>query len=216
MADRDFTPVLFALNKNVVLLQAKIKFGASGAPTLDTSNFQSKGFCAVSQFSKSFTAAGTSSASITSVSDFTGLYNGMVLSGTNVAANSVISAINAGAGTFTVSNATTGAISAVTATGGYTLQFGSSSSKLDTYPVLLGFSALWDEVSLPGAVSTQASTPAGPEVFLMANQISVSGSASISFMTGTYNGAGATFKQVNPASGEALKLAFMLGNSTAG
>lgn len=222
MANRDFTPVMFGLEKNIVHLSAHITFGASGDPTLDTSN--SKGFCNVARFTQAFTATASSTASFSAVSSFVGLYNGMIISGTNIAANSVISALNAGAGTFTSSQASTGVVSAVTATGGYILQLGTRAAlNLDTYVKLLGVRVLPDLHSLPGAASTQASTPAAPEWFMIQNNISTaipsasssSLAASIVLMCGTYNGAGATFKNVQPASGEGIYVQLMLGNSTA-
>ena len=80
MADRDFTPVAFTMEKNVVTLSCHVTFGANGVPTIDPIN--SKGFFNVTQYTTpSFTATGTSTTSITGVSNFTGLYNGMILSG---------------------------------------------------------------------------------------------------------------------------------------
>jgi hypothetical protein len=219
MADRDFTSVMFALEKKVVHLGFHITFGANGAPTIDTPN--SLGLLQVTQFTKSFTATAASTASYTAVSDFTDLYNGMIISGTNVAAGSVISALNAAAGTFTSSLASTGVVSAVTATGGYVIQLGKkllNGNSLDTYPKLLGIDIMPDCSGLIGAASTQASTPAGPTWFMIGNTINsatVTTGASITLMCGTVNGAGATFKSVQPALGEGIYVRLMLGNSTA-
>lgn len=219
MADRNFTPVMFALEKEVVHLSAHITFGANGAPTLDTNN--SKGFCNVAQFTTSFTATASSTASFTAVSNFTSLYNGMVISGTNIPANSKISTINAGAGTFTSSNASTGVVSAVTATGGYILQLGTiAGQRTDTYVKLLGFKVLNDISGLQGGVSTQALGPAAPAWHLIQNNISKSipassptTSASLILMCGS--GSGSSFVQAQPASGEGLYVQLMLGKSTA-
>lgn len=218
MANRDFTPVMFGLEKNIVHLSAHITFGASGAPTLDTSN--SKGFCSVAQFTKSFTATAASTASYTAVSDLTDLYNGMIISGTNVAAGSVISALNA-AGTFTSSLASTGAVSAVTATGGYILQLGTIAGvKTDPYVKLLGFKIINDMSSLQGAASTLASASKAPQWFILQNNISkaipastATTSASLTLMCGS--GVGTSFVAAQPASGEGLYIQLMLGNSTA-
>ena len=45
MANRFQTPVCFTMEKNVVQLYARVTFGTSNIPILDTSN--SKGFCNV-------------------------------------------------------------------------------------------------------------------------------------------------------------------------
>lgn len=219
MADRDFTPVLFSLEKKVVVLSAHITFGAGGVPTLDTSN--SKGFCNVAQFTTSFTATAASTASFTAVSNFTDLYNGMVISGTNIPANSKISALNAGAGTFTSSNASTGAVSAVTATGGYILQLGTiAAQKVDTYVKVLGLRVLPDCSPLQGAAAVAASAPAAPNWFLLQNNISkaipaatATTAASITLMCGS--GVGTLFVNSQPASGEGVYIEMLLGNSTA-
>lgn len=63
-----------------------------------------------------FTATGTSTVTWTSVSALTGLAVGMALSGTNVAAGTVIASIDS-ATQITVSKASTGALGTVTATG---------------------------------------------------------------------------------------------------
>ncbi len=219
MADRDYTTVLFSLEKKVVLLSAHITFGANGAPTLDYAN--SLGFLSVAQLTKTFTATASSTASYTAVSDFTELYNGMIISGTNVAAGSVISAVNGPAGTFTSSLASTGVVSTVVATGGYILRLGKTlqnGNSLDPYPKLLGISIVKDLSGLPGAAAVTASTPAAPEWFMTSNTVSsatYATGASIHLMCGTVTGAGATFKNVQPASGEGIYVKLMLGNSTA-
>lgn len=63
-----------------------------------------------------FTATGTSTTVWTSVSSLVGLAVGMTLSGTNVAAGTVIASIDSGT-QITVSKASTGALGTVTATG---------------------------------------------------------------------------------------------------
>lgn len=220
MADRDFSTVQFAMEKKVVMLSARITFGANGVPTLDAVN--SKGFAACTQYSTTFTATGTATASITGASNFTGLYNGMILSGTNVAAGSVISAINAPAGTFTLSTPTTGAIGTVTATGGYQLQLGKTLQNgisLDPYRKILGVDLIPDMSGLQGAAAVQAGAPNWYDYFLIGNTISsataVTG-ASLYFQLGYATGSGAAnWKTVNPASGEALFIRLKLCNSTA-
>jgi hypothetical protein len=65
---------------------------------------------------RTFTATGTSTTTWTGVSSLTGLAVGMALSGTNVAAGTVIASIDSGT-QITVSKASTGALGTVTATG---------------------------------------------------------------------------------------------------
>lgn len=211
MANRQYTPIMFALEKNVVHLGLHITFGASGAPTIDAPN--SKGLCSIVQATQSFTATASTTASYTAVSTLKGLYNGMIISGTNVAAGSVISALNA-AGTFTSSIASTGVVSAVTATGGYTLQFGTqAATRLDTYTKLLGFKILNDVSGLQGGAGVLASQTTAPAWHLTANNISKSGLASLTFICGT--GSGTSFVASQPTSGEGIYMQLMLGNSTA-
>jgi hypothetical protein len=221
MASRAFTSVQFALEKNVVYLSAHVTIGANGVPTVDAPN--SLGILACTQFTTpAFTATGTSTASITAASSFVNLYNGMNLVGTNVPATATISAINAAAGTFTISNATTGAISSVTAVGGYRLQLGKVagiSTQLDTYNKILAVNITSDLSGLPGAAATQAAAPAWSDWFLMQNTIA-SGTAgtgaSVCFQLGYASSAGtAGWKTVQPASGEGFYVQLMLGNSTA-
>jgi hypothetical protein len=218
MADRDFTSVMFAMEKKVVHLSCHVTFGAAGAATVDAAN--SLGILNFTQFTKSFTATGTSTTSITAVSNFTSLYNGMILSGTNVAAGSIISAINAGAGTLTVSQATTGAISAVTATGGYKLQFGKTllnGPSLDTYNKLLGIKVISDLSGLQGAAATAPSVSLAPKWFIIGNTVSsntATTGASVTLMCGA-GGDGNSFVAAQPASGEGIYIQIMLGNSTA-
>jgi len=215
MANRLFRPVQFALEPDVVTLSCRIVFGAAGAATLTVLN--SKGFCNVAQFTKSFTATGTSTASLTAVSDFTNLYLGMALSGTNVAANSTITAMNGGAGTMTSSQATSGAIGTVTATGGYILTLGSQNpTRLDTYTKLMGFSHAWDMAAAQGSATTLALAPAAPTVFMTQDNVKNASLASIVLMTGRLtDAAGTPFNVVNPASGEVLKLVLTLSRSSA-
>lgn len=218
MADRDFCPVQYTMEKKVVTLGAHITFGAAGAPTLDTSN--SKGFCNVAQFTKSFTATASSTASFTSVSNLTSLYNGMIISGTNIAANSVISSLNS-AGTFTSSQASTGVVSAVTATGGYIIQLGRLAGlQVDNYVKLLGWKIVSDLSALQGSASVLAKASVSPQWFMIQNNISSSipsssGSTAATFVLMCGSGVGTSFVNAQPASGEGIYFEVMLGNSTA-
>ncbi len=215
MSNRVYRPVQFGLEPDIVTLFAQINFGAAGAATLTALN--SKGFCKIARYTKSFTATGTSTASLTAVSSFVGLYLGMALTGTNVAASSTITAMNGGAGTMTSSQATSGAITTVTATGGYILTLGSLyPSKLDTYVKLLGFSASWDMSAAQGAVDSLALAPAAPSVFLTQNAVATAGSASLTLLTGRLTDASGTpFNVIDPASTEILRLTLQLSRSSA-
>lgn len=215
MAGRDFTPVMFALEKNVVHLSAHVTFGASGAPTLDTKN--SKGFCNIAQNVVSFTGTTAIGTTVSAVSSFVGLYVGMVVAGAGITAGTTIASLNAGAGTLVLSAAATAAATVpLTATGGYTLTLGTCfPNKLDTYAKLLGFDYANDLSGIPGAAATAAGSPAAPVLFITNNSVQIAKVASITFMTGTTTGAGATFATVNPASGEGMYFRIMLCNSTA-
>ena len=77
-----------------------------------------------------FTATGTSTVTWTSVSALTGLCVGMTLSGTNVAAGTILASIDS-ATQITVSKASTGALGTVTATGdGFKIALYTSSATL--------------------------------------------------------------------------------------
>jgi hypothetical protein len=224
--NRTVRPVSFAFEADVVSVFANIMFGAAGAPSFATGSTaqstsvpENKGLCNIALNSISFTATTDgSTAVLTSVSSFAGLYVGMSVTGTGIAANSVISSMNPGADTITLSHATTAAGTVtLTASGGqYVLTFGSQYTpfkRLDTYVRLLSVAALWDEAPLQGGASTAASSPAAPAFFLVGNAVSTAGSASITFQLGYYTGA--AFTAANPASGEKLKLGIQLTRSSA-
>ena len=219
MADRDFCPIAYTMEKKVVTLSAHVTFGASGAPTLDAIN--SKGFLSAALLVKSFTATASSTASYTAVSDFTNLYLGMVLSGTNVAVGSTISAsINGPAGTFTASAPSTGVVSAVKATGGYVLRLGKqlqNGASLDVYNKILGVKVWQDLSALSGAAAVTALAPSATHWFMIGNTVAsgtAATGASITLMCGTMSGGVVTF--VPPASGEGIYVDVLLCNSTAG
>ena len=219
MADRDFCPLAYTMEKKVVTLSAHVTFGANGVPTLDAIN--SKGFLSAALLVKSFTATASSTASFTAVSDFTNLYQGMVLTGTNIPASTTISAsINGPAGTFTASQASTGVVSAVKATGGYVLRLGKqlqNGASLDVYNKILGVSILPDLSALSGGAAVTALAPAAPTWFMIGNTVAsgtASTGASITLMCGTMSAGVVTF--VPPASGEGIYVKVLLCNSTAG
>lgn len=234
MANRYASPVLFAMEKNVVFVSARVVFNPSGIAVLDTSN--SKGVCNFQLDQVAFTANTVgSSTTMSSVSSFAGLFNGMTVTG--FGATTTISSITAGAAqSLTLASGTgvtTTNAGAVIATGGrYRIQFGTQAAqRLDTYNKLLGWSFQWEMTtsSAVGTATRQHLAPAAPEVFLVQNNIqqrtipktSTSGStdASLVIQTGTYGLVGGAyaggFTAQAPATGESLKLMFMFGNSTA-
>lgn len=223
--NRTVRPVCFAFEPDVVSVFANISFGAAGAPTFTVgTNTQSnnvqvnKGLCNIALNTIAFTGTTTNgSPTVTSVSSFAGLYNGMTVTGTNIPAATTISSMAPGSGTITLSANATGANTGLTASGGqYTLTFGSQFTpfkRLDSYVRLLALHPLWELNGLQGGASTGASSPAAPTLFLVNNSISNASLASLTFQLGTLSGA--TFVAASPANGEKLKLAIHLTRSTA-
>jgi hypothetical protein len=224
-------PISFTLEPDVVSLFANISFGAAGAPTLNQGPYPkifSKGFCNISRNAISFTATlDGSTAVLTAVSSFAGLYVGMIVTGVGIPAASTIVSMNAGAATLTISaNTTAASTEVVSAAGGqYILQLGTQAGvRLDTYNHLLGLSPEWDEVANQGGASTLASAPSANVLFLIGNQTSVRTipstaassltDATITFQCGYYNGSDA-FVAKDPDSGSVLRLAMQLGRSSA-
>jgi len=214
MANRQFTPVLFALEKNVVFLSAKFSVGASGVPTIDALN--SKGICSIAQKTLTFTATSATGTGLTAVSSFAGLYVGMAITGSGIPAGTTIVSMNAGAGTMVISQATTTTVVGLTATvtGGYTIQFGTQAGvRLDTYNKLMMIERINDMTGLQGAAATAPSAPVAPAMLLVNNSISTSLIASVTVVFGSY--ATGAFVASQPASGEIIRMLFVLGNSTA-
>lgn len=230
MASRNFTPVNFALEKNTVFLSARVTFGATGIPTLDTMN--SKGICNFAIDAVTFNANTVgSSATMSSVTSFAGIYNGMSLAGgfgsgtvSSITAASRLITLTSGTGVVT----TNGAL--VAATGGrFRVQFGAQAGvRFDTYYKLLGFNYSWDmsAASVSGSALVQASAPSAPDMFIAQNNTRIvtiprtltSGSTDASLVLQMGNqlaGAGVNFTAASPVAGSALRLGFMFGNSSA-
>jgi hypothetical protein len=230
MSNRYYTPVNFALEKNVVQLWAKVSFGADGVPTLDTAN--SKGVCAIHPETVNFTAWVTnSSTAVSSVSTLAGLYPGMTLGGTGLAvAGATISSIASGVITASAQSVTTtasGYSQAMTAAGGrYRFQFGSKEGvNLDAYNRLLNFSMEASETaaSASGTKLLAALAPNATVAFLVDNKIATrtttrsataaSTDCSLAFVLG--DAAGTSFSIKDPKAGEIYRFNFVLSNSTA-
>jgi hypothetical protein len=218
-------PIMFALEPDLVFLSARLTFGASGAVTLDTKN--SKGFCAATLNTIAFTGTtANSSPTISSVSSFAGLYPGMTVQDSGPThVNSTISSMSTGGDTITLAANATGTNTGLTAFGGqYVLQFGRTAGvNLDTYNKLLFMDSSWDESGSQGSASALALAPAGPISFIVGNNISIRTIPSTSTSVNTDatvtvqfgSGQGTSFTAYAPASGEAVRLFFVLCRSGA-
>lgn len=213
-------PVQFAFEPDVVSVFANLSFGAAGAVTLNQSaTDSSKGLCAAAPVSTVITATTDgSTAVLTAVSSFVGLYVGMGISGAGIPAASTISSMNAGSGTITISANTTAAhaAEAVTVTGGqYVLTFGRNATlkQLDAYNKLLAMHHCWDESGNQGSASVAALAPAALSMFVVGNSISNSQVATITVQFGS--GAGTSFVAAVPDSGSKVRLMFSLCRSSA-
>ncbi len=230
MASTYGTAVAFTKEKNVWTLSAVVTFGATGIPTLDTNN--SKGICNFAIDAVSFTANSVgSSATLSSVTSFQGLYNGMTVNGA-LGGPGTVSSITAGSGLITLTSGTgivTANAGVMTATGGrFRVQFGQQAAqRLDAYVKLMTFGYSWDmsASSAAGSVSTQALAPSAADMFIAQNTISVrtipqtstSGSTDCSLVIQMGNaqaGAGGNFIAASPVAGSKVRFFFVFGNST--
>lgn len=217
--------VNFTLQAQIVTLFGKISFGAAGAPSLDT-NF-SKGFCNVTAGTIAFTGTTDgSTAVVTAVSSFAGLYVGMTVTGTGVPASTTISSMSAGAGTVTLSANTTQAhTETLTASGGrYVVQLGQQAGvRLDTYNHLMCLTYMWDQVPSQGNASTLALAPNAPEMFMVGNNtavITIPGTSTSPTTDATFtiqfgSGNGTSFVAGVPNNGDAIKLTLAMARSSA-
>jgi hypothetical protein len=230
MANIYGTPVMFAKQNNVVFLFARVTFGATGVPTLDTT--QSKGVCAVTENYVPFTGGVVNSTTIIgTVTSFNRLFTGMTVTGTGVQTTNLISSMS-GAGktiTMTKQNITTGDEVALTANGGqFTFQFGNKSGvNLDTYNKLLMVDANWDmtSASASGSGTVLQLAPAAPQMFVLGsvafNQRSIpassaSGSTDATIQVQFGSGQGTSFSAYKPVAGESVRMLFIFGNSGGG
>lgn len=233
MANRYYDSVLFTMEKNVVTLSLRGVFGASGTVAIDALN--SKGILNITPDQVAFggnTVA--SSTSISSTTSFSGLFNGMTVTGLTqtVGAGVTISSMNATTGVITLSSGTNVVASpanALIATGGrYRVQYGLNvGNRLDTYNKLMYFGYEFREItgSAAGSSSTLQLYPACPEGFIVQNNIQVrtipstatSGStdASLAIQFGYYGASNNIFTAATPQAGEVVHMVFVLGNSTA-
>lgn len=227
MANRDYSPVMFALEKNVVFLSAHITFDAAGAPILDTMN--SKGICNVALNTTTFSGTTTSSAtSVGTVSSFANLFVGMSVTGTGLQANTKIATLVPGTDSLTLDTpVNTGTIGSLTVSGGqYVVQFGTQAGvRLDTYYKLLSITASWDETSgsATGTATQAQLAPAAPNMFMVTNKTTVrtipatatSPNTDCTVVLQFGSGSGTSFVAANPNPGDSVRLLFVLGNSSA-
>lgn len=230
MAGRNYTPVMFGLEKNIVSLFCRVVFNPSGVAVLDTNN--SKGICAFNLETVSFTGATTnSSSSVGTVSSFVGLYTGMTVTGAagSIQSGTTIGTISAATDSLVLSKQAilTNAANPLVASGGrYRVQFGSLAGvNLDAYNRILSMSVMPFETtsSSSGGVSVAQFAPGVDKVFVVNNQVSirtipstaasVSTDCSLALQMGT--GVGTNFVVQTPAAGESYYFHFLLSNSTA-
>lgn len=230
MANTYGTTVLFAKQNNLMILFARVTFGATGVPTLDTT--QSKGICSVVENFVPFTAGVVNSTSIVgTVTSFSRIFTGMTVIGSGVATSNLVSSMSATGDTITLTkqNITTADGVALTANGGqFTFQFGAQSGvRLDTYPKLLMVDASWDMTSASATgTATQAQlAPAAPNFFVIGSVAfnqrtipysSTSGSTDATIQVQFGNGQGTNFSAYKPVAGEAVRMMFIFGNSGGG
>lgn len=233
MADRYTTPVMFGFEKNIVFVYLRAVFGASGTVVLDQNN--SKGVCAFNPNTVVFNGnTVASSATISSVTSFAGLYPGMSITGSpgTLGANITISSMTAGTGSLVLSSGTnvvTQPADTLFASGGqYLIQFGQLAGvRLDSYNKLLSVNYDWREVtgSAAGSSTTVPLFPAATDTFVTSVRTGIrtipqtltSGSSdcSITIQMGFYGSNDNTFTAVNPQPGEVLHMSIAFCNSTA-
>jgi len=196
MANRNYTPVQFTLEKNLVILAAQIVFNGTGSASvasLVTNN--SKGICAFASESVPFTGS-ISSATFTigTASSFAGLYAGMtlacassdaLLASTRIASTGVLG-VNMDKAPFTSMVGSSDGVSFQASGGRYRVQFGTQAgTRLDAYNKLLKVTATWDMTtsSSVGTATTVAQAPQSPLVFIVDNRVGIrtigSGSAAV-------------------------------------
>lgn len=227
MASTYGRPVAFTKEGNVWTLSAHVTFSGAG-PSLDTSN--SKGICSFAKQSLVFTGATvSSSATVTSVSSFQGLYTGMTVTGSGVAASSTIGTITASTKSFILNKAVDTGNDPITLTasgGRYVMQFGQQAAqRLDAWYKLLYVQESWDmsAASASGSAGLAALSPNGPLMFVAQNNTSVrtipatstSGSSDCSLSLQFGSGRGASFVANDPVAGEGVRILVVFGNLSA-
>lgn len=224
MAGRNFTPVSFGLEKNIVQIYARVVFGQNGVPLLDTTN--SKGFCNVAISAPVFSGTTSSgSSTITSVSSFAGLFTGMTLSGGG--ANGTIGTMTALTSSVVMTSpATSAGTSSISATGGqYIFQLGTQAgTRLDAYAKVLDVGVSFDEStgSASGGYQVLQTYPAAGDFCIVANNTktrtipatATSNSTDCTLTLQFGNVVPGGLVVATPFNGEVLRVNVNLGNST--
>lgn len=235
MANRFGTPIMFGMEKNIVLLYARATFGSGGAVMLDTMN--SKGICNIAVNTPTFTASTiNSSTAIGSVSSFQGIFSGMSVKDlTNtLQTNTTIGTVAAATSSlvFNKQSITTADGDTLVASGGqYLIQFGSQAGiRLDSYFKLLEVQHSFD-MTTSSAVGTATVSqvaqaqlaPQNPSMLVIRDTtrvrtipaVSTSASSDCTLLLQFGTGSGVNFVAGPPGAGEAIRLAFVFGNSSA-
>lgn len=233
MANRYSTPVLFAMEKNLTVVALRAVFGAGGSVVVDAINSKGISYMAPDQVAFSANTV-ASSATISSVTSFSGLFNGMTVTGLtqSVGASVTISSMTAGASSLVLSSGTNviaQPANSLLATGGrYRVQFGLTvGNRFDTYNKLLAFSYDFREItgSAAGSATSLQLYPICADGFIVQNNTGIrtipgtttSGStdASLAIQFGSYGANSNIFTATTPQPGEVVNMLFTFGNSTA-
>lgn len=232
MANRGYTPVMFALEKDVVFLSARVTFNANGIPVLDANN--SKGICAVKNETVAFSAATTTSSSfLGTVSSFRGIYPGMTVVGSTGALGAGVSVVETRtpAGAITISSfplVSSNPVNFFASGGRLRFQFGTQeATRLDPYVKIMGASYVWHMTTSSFGITQAQLIPAAPDLFVVDNRIttrtipatapsgSTDASIAVQFGQTISSGTSAFFRAGNPGNGEILHVVFVLSKSTA-
>jgi len=214
----------------MVFAHMRATFGSGGAVFLDTTN--SKGVCAINSLTVPFSGATTNSSStVGTVSSFQGLFTGMNVTGStgSLQTTTTIGTVSAALDSLTLSKQAilTGAANNLFASGGqYQIQFGTQAAlRLDSYFKLLQVQHSFDlTTSSAIGTATQAQlAPQNPSMLLVSDQTKVrtipatstSGSTDCSVTVQFGQGSGVNFVAGPPGAGEAVRITFVFGNSSA-
>lgn len=242
------TPVRFTKEKNVWDLFLAVNVGSGGALNVAQSvNNQpiAKGIANIWQNTPTFNGVTSSgSTTITSVSNFAGIFTGMPILNSTIPTGATVGTISPSTGSIVITGTpagptftgSTGALMTVSG-GQYIIQFGVATTssgtgtytnRLDTYNRLLDFNVSYDcsTGSSIGTAAQQALSPSTSQYFIVQNNINVktvpptqatsSTDASIIVQFGNASGPiGAGFTPGIPQAGTVMRFDFTFGNTTA-
>lgn len=237
------TPVRFTKEKNVWDLFLTTNTGSGGALNIAQSvnnQFINKGIANVWQNTPTFTGVTSSgSNTVTSVSNFTGVFTGMAITNSTIPNGATVGTISPSTGSIVFTGTPAGAAftgstgaTMVVSGGQYIIQFGvlttagsaSYNSRLDAYNRLLDFNLSFDSSvgSCAASATQQQIAPNVSQYFIVQNNTTVktipqsmansSTDCSLTVQLGTgANG----FVPVPPAPGLVMRFDFTFGNTTA-